>query len=709
MRRRLRQVRQVKAADCGAACLAMVLTHHGRPSTVREVTADLGVARDGLSAHALVEAAGGYGLHARAFSLPPEALADVPTPAVVYWNFNHFVVLERRRRRRVHLLDPVSGRRRLTHEEFAAGYTGVVIGFEPRDDFRPGRAAPKPLWRRQFLTAALRRYRPVLAQILLASLLLQLLGLVVPALSAVLVDRLLPDGAADLLAPLGLAVAVAVAAQAALGFLRAALLLTLRSRADHDVTGGVVRHLFALPFRFFADRGTGELVMRTHSVTALREILSGHVLATLLDAPLALGYIGLVLWRDPVFGGCLAALGCVQLALLLLTRRRVAELAERELSTSAKAQAQLIESLGGIETLKAAGAEQRAVQRWSFLLAGQLNAGLRHGLLRGALDTAFGALQFLTPALLLLVGAHRVLHGDLSLGTMLALGALATAALAPLSSIVDNLQQLQQTGAHLARLDDIMASEPERTGGPSADGVLEVRDLGFRFDPRAPWVLRGVSFTVAPGQKVAFVGRSGSGKSTLARLLLGLYEPTEGHVLHGGVDVATLDPHALRRGFGVVTQEPTLFTGTVRDNIALTDPGAPLSRVAEAAATAAVHDDVMAMPMGYDTVLVDGGGLSGGQRQRIALARALLPGPRVLLLDEATSHLDPATEALVETSLSALSQTRIVIAHRLSTVRDADVIHVLHEGRIAERGTHDELLARGGHYAALQATSSAEG
>ncbi|MEV4518255.1 peptidase domain-containing ABC transporter [Dactylosporangium sp. NPDC049525] len=708
--RRLRELRQVKAADCGAACLAMVLTHHGRPATVRQVTADLGVSRDGLSAHALVAAAERYGLRARAFSLPPEGLAAVPTPAVLYWNFNHFVLLERWGPRRVRLLDPVSGRRRLGPDEFAAGFTGVVIGFEPCPDFRPGRAPEPPAWRRRFLTAALRNYRPVLAQVLLASLLLQLLGLAVPALSAVLVDRLLPTGATGLLAPLGIAVAVAVAAQAVLGFLRTGLLLTLRTRADHDVTGGVVRHLFALPFRFFADRGTGELVMRTHSVTALREILSGHVLATLLDAPLALGYLGLVLWRDPVFGGCLAALGCVQLVLLLCTRRRVAELAERELYASGKAQAQLIEALGGIETLKAAGAEERAVQRWSHLQAAQLNAGLRHGLLRGGLETALGALQYLAPAALLLVGAHRVLHGDLSLGTMLALGALATAALAPLSSIVDNLQQLQQTGAHLARLDDIMAEEPETTTAqavPVLDGRVEVRDLGFRFDPRAPWVLRGVTFSVEPGQKVAFVGRSGSGKSTLARLLLGLYHPTEGQVRHGGHDAATIDPHALRRQFGVVTQDPALFTGTVRENIGLTDPDAPLSRIAAAAATAAVHEEIMAMPMGYDTVLVDGGGVSGGQRQRIALARALLGEPRLLLLDEATSHLDPATEAVVEERLAALPQTRIVIAHRLSTVRDADVIYVLHEGRIVEHGGHAELLARGGHYADLTALQAA--
>lgn len=700
-------IRQSTMTDCGAACLAMVLGHHGRRVTVREVAEHVQVSRDGLTAFAIAAAAQAYGLRARAFSLTPGQLGAVPGPFIVHWEFNHFLVVERWRPDVVEVVDPASGRRRLTAEEFDLGFTGVVLAFEPGPEFSVEGPKRRP-WRRELVSALLSRHRHLLLQAVLASLLLQGLGLALPLLSGLVVDEILPGENRHLLHILLVGLGFVVLTQAILTYLRTAVLLMLRARADTEFTAGVVGHLFALPYRFFTLRGTSDLVMSTQSAASLRAMLSGQVLSALLDGPLAVVLMALVLLGDPVLGGCLAAVAAVQVVLLLATRRRITDLTGRELTAAATTQGRLIESISGIETIKASNAEWRAVERWSGMFTAQMNTDIRLGLTRGILDAILSGVRILGPALLLLVGASQVLNGELSLGTMLMLVALAVSTLTPLTSLLTSLQELQEAGAHFERLADIVEAEPERKGGkrPHLRGEIMLRNVGFRFDPRSPWTLRNVSFAVGPGQKVALVGSSGSGKSTLGRILLGLYQPVEGEIWYDGTPAQDVDVRWLRSRFGVVTQDPHLFTGTIRDNIGLTIPDASLEQVVAAARLACVHDDIMAMPMGYETMLTEGSGLSGGQRQRIALARALLPQPRVLLLDEATSHLDTATEAAIEQNLAGQPQTRIVIAHRLSTVRDADQILVIETGRIVEHGTHNDLMRHGGRYAALSERQS---
>ncbi|GAA3203179.1 NHLP family bacteriocin export ABC transporter peptidase/permease/ATPase subunit [Nonomuraea helvata] len=703
---------QNTVSECGAACLAMVLSFHGRRVSLHELTDRLQVGRDGLSALAVVAGARESGLTAKAFSLEPEDLARIPMPAVVHWEFNHFVVVERWAPDRVDIVDPARGRRRLTAEEFDAGFTGVLLAFEPGPAFRRGRSSAARTWRRGFLKNLLMRRRGMLAQVVLASLLLQVLGLVLPLFSQVLVDRVLPMGADALLGVLGAGILLATVTQFVLGALRSVLLVAVRAGADAELTRGVVSHLIALPYRYFALRGTGDLVTRAGSVAVLREMLTGQILSALLDGPLAVGYLVLVSLQDPLFGACLLGVALVQIVLLVVTSRRVNYLAQQELTALSATQSQLIQAIGGIETLKASGAEKHAVDQWSTNFTAQLNADIRGGVTQGLLEAALGAIRVLAPLALLWVGAWRVLDGELTLGTLLALNAIAVGALTPLASLMSSMRSLQQAGAHFDRLSDILASDPEPAEGIEVlrlRGAVELRDVGFRYDPRAPWTLQGISLKIEPGQKVALVGSSGSGKSTLARLLLALHTPTTGEILYDGVPVSELNLRTLRRQFGVVTQDPSLFTGTIRENIALNDPGASFDRIAEAARTARLDAEIRQMPMGYDTMLTEGAGLSGGQRQRLALARALLSRPKILLLDEATSNLDSESEAAIESHLARLTQTRIVIAHRLSTIRDADLILVVDGGRIVERGTHDRLLAGGGRYAALVAAQTVGG
>jgi ATP-binding cassette, subfamily B, bacterial len=650
----------------------------------------------------------------KAYSVPElEDFKYVPLPAIVHWNFEHFVVIERWTPRQVEIVDPANGRCRLTSAEFEAAFTGIVLTFEPGTQFKP-RAAKVPLRWHDYLSQYLRQNPGLWAQILATSLLLQGLGLALPILTKLLVDQVLPLHITSVMPILAIGIGMLLLTQGVTGYLRAALLIYLQARLDARMMLGFFEHLLTLPFRFFEQRTTGDLLMRLSSNTIIRETLTSQTLSMILDGVFVLGYLLVLLLQAPLFGSLVLLLGLLQLGVVWGTTRRVHDLTQRDLWAQADSQSYLVEALNGIQTLKACGAEDRAFDYWSNLFFKQLNVSLQRDHLAAIVDTAMLSLRTFSPLVLLWVGTQFVLSGRMSLGTMLALNAIAAAFLMPLSSLVSNAQRLQWVGAHLERLSDVWAAEPEQESqagqmAPPLSGQIELKQVSFRYDPQAPLVLHQISLSIQPGQKIALVGRSGSGKSTLAKLLLGLYLPTAGEICYDGVSLSTLNRRSLRSQFGVVLQEPFLFSGSIRHNIAVNNPNLPLDQVQKAAQLAVLHDEIMQLPMGYETRVAESGtGLSGGQRQRLAIARALAHRPAILLLDEATSHLDGVTESEVDQNLSQLTCTRIVIAHRLSTVRNADLILVVEQGAIVEQGTHDQLLAKHGHYAALVQSSTLE-
>jgi ABC-type bacteriocin/lantibiotic exporter with double-glycine peptidase domain len=633
----------------------------------------------------------------------------------VHWDRNHFVIVERWSAKQVGIVDPATGRRRLTADEFKAGLGGVALTFEPGDSFERRRPSVTAPWRNYLKGMWQTAGTPgLLAQVLAASLFLQLLGLALPLFTQVLVDRILPFRTTNGMTVLGLGMVLLVLTQAVTSYVRVALVIRLQARLDQQLMLGFFRHLLALPFRFFQQRTSGDLLMRLGSNTMIREVLTSRTLSVLLDGSLVLVYLAILWVQAPVFGALVLALGVVQVALLLGTARRMHRLVQRHLAAQAESQSYLVQALKGVATLKASGGEERALGHWSDLFVRQLNLSLERSRLSALVEAALLGLRTLSPVLLLWVGALHVLEGTLSLGTMLALTALATSVLGPLASLVAAGQQLQLVGAQLDRVADVLEAEPEQDPqgvqpAPRLSGRIELKQVSFRYDRHAPRVLRDISVAIEPGQKVALVGRTGSGKSTLALLLLGLYEPTEGAILYDGIPSRRLNYRTLRGQCGAVLQEPFLFSGPIRQGIARHDPGLSLGQVMAAARLAAVHEEILQMPMGYETLLAEGGsGLSGGQRQRVALARALAHRPALLVLDEATSHLDVVTEQRVEENLRRLACTQVVIAHRLSTIRNADLILVLDDGAVVERGSHEELLARNGFYAALIRSQLAE-
>jgi ABC-type bacteriocin/lantibiotic exporter with double-glycine peptidase domain len=707
-RQRVPVVLQMGSAECGAACLAMILGYHGRAASLDACRAVCAGGRDGLTTAAIARAARSFGLRTTGYRVEPRDFGHLMLPAIAHWNFNHFVVVEHWSPAAVRIVDPAVGRRTVTAADFDAAFTGVVLTFEPGPDFMPREERAVSPWRR-YLGEVTRapQARPLLAWILLASLALQVLGLAVPILTGYLVDHVLPARRLDLLSMLGLGVVLIGCSQALLNYLRARLVLHLRAVLDRRLMLGFFQHLLDLPFGFFQGRRTGELAARLAGNAIVRETLTNQSLAAVLDGALILVYLGVLVVQSPRFAGVVVALGALQVVCVLTARRALGSVVRHDLLTQAAAQGYLVEALRGIALLKASGSEHRALEQWTSLFHEQMAVTLQRGRLTARVEAGLAALRAAAPLLLLWCGALWVLQGNLSLGTMLALNALAAAALLPLGSLLALGQQLLVAGAHLERLGDVLETPPEQSAKairsvPRPTGRIEVRDLNFRYAPQAPLVLHDISFSIAPGQKVALVGRTGSGKSTLARLLLGLYPPSAGEILYDGVPLQALDRRALRQQCGVVLQEPHLFAATIRQNIAFHDPGLSLEQVQEAARLAAIHDDIQALPMGYDTLVAEGGAaLSGGQRQRVEIARALTRRPAVLILDEATSHLDPLSEQVVDGNLQGLDCTRVVIAHRLSTVRNADLILVFAQGRIVERGTHASLMALRGEYAAL--------
>jgi ABC-type multidrug transport system fused ATPase/permease subunit len=470
---------------------------------------------------------------------------------------------------------------------------------------------------------------------------------------------------------------------------------------------GFVEHLLKLPYSFFQQRSAGDLLTRMASNAMLRDILGNQLIATLLDSSLVIFYLIILLWLSLPFGLVTLGIGVLQVLLLLSSSRSISNLAGRELAAQGKAQGYLAEMLEGIATLKGSGAEQRAFERWSNLFFDQLNISMRYSYFSSTMSMIMTALGTLAPLALLWVGAIQVLNGSITLGTMVALTALAGTFLTPLSSVVTSGQRFQLIGAHLDRIADVTEAEPEQKEQevqqpPQLTGDIRLEYVSFSYAADVPEVLHGIDLTVEAGQKVAIVGPSGSGKSTLGKLLLGLYAPTKGTILYDSIPLQQLNYQEVRRQFGVVLQESALFSGSVFSNIALNNPTIDKEQVVEAAEIAAIHEDIMDMPMGYETLVAEGGSaLSGGQRQRLAIARAIAHKPSILLLDEATSHLDVATEQRVAERLQTLACTQIIIAHRLSTIRNADVILVMNHGNIVESGSHEELLRRNGYYARL--------
>ncbi|MFC9297118.1 NHLP family bacteriocin export ABC transporter peptidase/permease/ATPase subunit [Streptomyces sp. NPDC057011] len=704
-------VLQMEAVECGAAALAMVLGHYGRWVPLEELRIACGVSRDGSRASNLLKAARSYGLAAKGMQMDLAALAEVRAPAILFWEFNHYVVYDgtgrRLGRKGVYVNDPGKGRRFVPMDEFDSSFTGVVLTFEPADGFRRGGRKPGVLGA---MPARLRGTSGTMAAAVLSSLLLVAVGATVPALSRTYIDMFLIGEQTSLLGVLFAAMAVALVLTATLTALQQANLL--RGRVISSTLGSArfLRHLLRLPVAFYSQRNPADLVQRLQSNDAVAETLARDLAAAGVDAVVVVLYAVLLWTYDPqltLVGVLIALLNVVALRIVIRVRATGTQKLRAE---SARLTNTSYSGLQLIETMKATGGENGFFRRWAGQHAVTLDVQQRLGVPSAWLAIVAPTLAALNSALILMIGGLRAVEGHLTVGLLVAFQALVTSFTAPISRLGGVAGRIQDFAADVARLKDVEnfpvdpvhARREPAAGTRRLKGHVELENVTFGYSPLDAPLLKDFSLTVGPGQQVALVGGSGSGKSTVSRLISGLYAPWEGTIRIDGMRLEDIPRGALAASVSFVDQDVFLFEGTVRDNVTLWDPSLTDEAVTAALRDAAVLDVVARRPGGiHSRVEQDGRNFSGGQRQRLEIARALVRRPSVMVLDEVTSALDAVTEQVIIDNLRRRGCACVVIAHRLSTVRDSDEIVVLDRGTVVERGRHEHLVAAQGPYAEL--------
>jgi ATP-binding cassette subfamily B protein len=699
-------IQQIDEMDCGAACLAMVTRAFGRRVSLARIRQLINTGLDGTSLRSICRAGEELGLATRSVKSSPSRLDKMPLPAIVHWDEYHWIVLTNVGRRHVRVVDPAAGRRRFTRAEFERKWTGYAALFDYTPAFEQ---APQSTRMLSWMWPLVRPHGNLLLQGLGLAIVVSVLQMVLPVFTQVIVDRVLVDQDLSLLRLLIAAMAATMVFIVASLLLQRYLLSFSAVRIDAASLDYLTRRLLALPMSYFASRRTGDLQRRLEGIRQVRDFLVQNGIAGVTAIAQIAATVALMAFYSPWLTLVYLATAPLYALLMIMAAKMLRPIFLDLEDSFSKYHSYQIDAIKGIETVKALGGEsafRRLLLNQFLNVSGKIfKTDFTSMTYEGAID----AVTFLGVGLFLWAGAYEVLNGALSIGGLVAFNSLVALSTVPIRNLLVLWDNLQRCDVLLNRLDDVFQHEPEQGYDRSVlrpvrslAGQVTLRNVGFRYGgPEAPAILEGLTLDVPPGKVVAIVGRSGSGKTTMAKCLAGLLEPSEGTILYDGLDLKTLNYRDLRRQIGFVLQDSYVFADTIARNIAFGEDEPDMERVVWAAEVASAHEFIARLPFGYDTKIGETGlALSGGQRQRIAIARAVYNKPPVLIFDEATSSLDSESERAVQQNIDSLleGRTAFVIAHRVSTVQNADLIIVLERGKLVEQGTHDELMKRRGLY-----------
>lgn len=704
---------QMEATECGAASLSMIFAYFGKQLPLEQMRIETGVSRDGCNAGNMMRAAKRFGLECRGFRKEPGALKAMPMPCIVHWNFNHFVVLEgfktsgfgKRRKEYVYLNDPAVGRRKLTPEEFDEGFTGVVLTFRLTEAFQKEK---KKSTAGAMLRQRLAGQYGVLFKLFYVGLLLVFPGLILPVLSQMFVDDILTRGYTDWLTKILVFMGALVILKFGLQYYRDLVLQKLKSKLTLTSGVGFLTHMLHLPMSFFDQRFAGDLVSRMGNNTEVSAFLAGDLAETVLNILVAAFYLVILLLYSPLMTliGLLNVAVCV--GLVVLSRQFISEASIKQQMTGGKLYGCVCAGLSITDTLKASGAENEYISRVLGHQAKQANLEQEQTAVQKILNAIPEAAGYITQVLHMLVGGILVMRGSLSMGMLTAFCSLFDSFIDPVNTLVTFAQKIQTMKASITRVEDVQKypEDPRyhRAEGKNAprkklNGEIELRDISFGYSSLKPPLVEHFAFHLYSGQSIAFVGPSGCGKSTVSKIVSGLYQPWSGQVLLDGKPMEQIPTGCLTASIATVSQNITLFSGTIRDNLTMWNSAVAEEDMIQAAKDACIHDFIAGCPGGYDYILNENAmNLSGGQRQRMEIARALATKPSILVMDEATSALDPVVEKQVLDNIRRRGITCVIVAHRLSAFRDCNQIVVMKNGKIVQRGTHSSLMKEEGIY-----------